>query len=315
MNIPELQEKVNKAQERVTKIENTIEKHTKAKKKKINAVTKFLEEHDKKDITYEKLREDNNWKYLFYEVDKDLHYEFYYLCCDITEKESSIKSNEKKLEEAKQTLKNWQEKLRAEQVKLQYIQDSVPQVIKDFLLNWKNNVLRYYNNKKDTYDADYKEYKDKINRAYFEEICNNTDLLSNTFEARKFNPEQYDEELDYKYMIYFRDRDRCYRALGVEDEFKSKYDTFFHDWRSRSYDTEWIDKVLTEEMNNKLIDLMSRVSKITGEIVDASYLTIKDGNLNGYIIGKDGNADVETIGAGGYNIQIFHYRTLVKPRN
>ena len=76
-----------------------------------------------------------------------------------------------------------------------------------------------------------------------------------------------------------------------------------------------IDKVLTEEMNNKLIDLMSRVSKITGEIVDASYLTIKDGNLNGYIIGKDGNADVETIGAGGYNIQIFHYRTLVKPRN
>ena len=47
---------------------------------------------------------------------------------------------------------------------------------------------------------------------------------------------------------------------------------------------------------------MTRVSRVTGEILDASYLSIKEGNLNGYIIGKDGNAEVETIGAGGYMI-------------
>ena len=47
---------------------------------------------------------------------------------------------------------------------------------------------------------------------------------------------------------------------------------------------------------------------------DASYLSIKNVNLNGYIIGKDGKATVETIGAAGYNIQIYHYRTLIKPK-
>lgn len=324
MTIPELQEKVNNAQEKINKIEKTIEKHKKNKEKKINILLKFLKEHDKKDLTYEQLREDNNWKYLYYDIDKDLHNDFYWLCCDIADKESSIKSNEKKLDEAKQTLKNWQEKLRTEQVKLQYIQDAVPQVIKDFLLMWKQNVLDYYNNKKETYQIDAKAYKSKKNKAYFYEICENRDLLDNTHESKQFNPDFYDELLNYEYMIYYKYRNRCYNAKHLEEQFNSLYDSFFHNWRSKNYDEEWIDKILTEEMNNKLIDLMTRVSKITGEIVDASYLTIKNGNLNGYIIGKDGNADVETIGAGGYNDniildsgrkgQIFHYRTLIKPR-
>ena len=46
-------------------------------------------------------------------------------------------------------------------------------------------------------------------------------------------------------------------------------------------------------------------------ITDCSYIRWGGKCLDGYIVGKNGKASVETIGAGGYNIQRWHLRTLV----
>ena len=35
------------------------------------------------------------------------------------------------------------------------------------------------------------------------------------------------------------------------------------------------------------------------------------GDINGIIVGTEGKAKIQTIGAGGYNIQCFHFRTLI----
>ena len=59
-------------------------------------------------------------------------------------------------------------------------------------------------------------------------------------------------------------------------------------------------------------DLYNRVVAFTGEITDASGIRWGGKCLDGIIIGKEGKAIVETIGAGGYNIQRWHLRTLVK---
>ena len=84
---------------------------------------------------------------------------------------------------------------------------------------------------------------------------------------------------------------------------------------------EELNEILDKEIEAKYWNMVERVTKVTGEIIDASDLSIGgDGNINGIIIGKEGNAKLETILAGGYNQniivnvrrgQILHYRLIV----
>lgn len=80
-----------------------------------------------------------------------------------------------------------------------------------------------------------------------------------------------------------------------------------------SVDEEKLNKVIEDEKVRKYEDLCARISAVVGEITDCDYLSIgaKTGELNGIVTGTLGKARVETIGAGGYNIQCFHYRVLV----
>ena len=73
-------------------------------------------------------------------------------------------------------------------------------------------------------------------------------------------------------------------------------------------------KIEEREADIWLLDLYNRVKAITGEITDASYIRWGGKCLDGYVVGKDGTANVTTIDAGGYNIQRWHLRTLVKAR-
>lgn len=91
------------------------------------------------------------------------------------------------------------------------------------------------------------------------------------------------------------------------------------DWTNREYvydsyevDEEKLDKVLEAEKKAKYKDLVDRITSEVGTIQDVSHLHIAaTGQLNGIVTGDKRKASVETIGAGGYNIQCFHYRTLI----
>ena len=342
MTIVELTAKVQVAKDKIIKIEATIEKQKKQREKKVVALNKIFEENNC-NITYEDIRDKKNWLYIY--ENQAFYHDLYWTYCDIIHTEEAITNNLNKLKDARVTLKNWEEKLRLEQVKLQYIQDSIPDIIKQFLNEWKTNVIKYYVTKAEQYPEALIQYRAEKHRLYFDLLVkfvnnlleeNNTELL---FKYCRNNDYLYDKLLDainnkynpneeYTNLIYFGYRDQnnpkfSNDYIRLEEQWKFKFgDGFFCTWKDHNFDSDWLNKEIEEEKNNKLIDLMTRVSKITGEIIDATNLYIADdGNLNGFIIGKDGKATVETITAGGYNEHIIldsgrhgqcaHFRVLV----
>lgn len=347
MNIDELKEKVRLAEEKCAKIEKTIEHHKTQGEKKVAMLNKIMEQNNL-GITYDDVYEKPNWYYDY--QDKDFYHEMYWAMCDISSKESAISDNLKKLKDAQQAVQNWKEKLRLEEVKLQYIQDSVPGVIREFLNEWKSRVIYYYNKKAEEYPEALQEYRETRDKLYYEclvevvnrlveenkeefiqKYCYGKDYTYNRLMEAINNEYKPNNSYEYYNLIHFyytdrNDPDKHPKYVRNEEQWKARFgDGFFQAWLSREFDPDWLEKEIEQEKNNKLIDLMTRVSKITGEILDATYLYIADdGNLNGYIIGRDGKAEVETIGAGGYNEHVilesgrhgmcFHYRVLIKPR-
>ena len=79
---------------------------------------------------------------------------------------------------------------------------------------------------------------------------------------------------------------------------------------------EQIHKKNLQDAKVFILDLYRRVKDITGEVTSWDGIYLDNGSngfpaLNGVVIGKEGRARVESILAGGYNIQRLHIRVLV----
>ena len=73
-----------------------------------------------------------------------------------------------------------------------------------------------------------------------------------------------------------------------------------------------IKKDVETDVEDSVVELMTRVMAKVGNVVNAENLHYKHGKLNGYLEGEKVKVYVETILAGGYNIQCLHIRTLIK---
>ena len=108
-----------------------------------------------------------------------------------------------------------------------------------------------------------------------------------------------------------------YKEIGYKD-FIKKYTYSRYEFMSKTEDE--IHKANERDAKALILDLYNRVKAITGEVTDWSGIRAEMGNggftvLTGIVIGKTGRARVETILAGGYNIQRLHIRTLVHEIN
>lgn len=191
------------------------------------------------------------------------------------------------LEEAKGVLEKYQADLVKETEKDN--SRNVEAIIK-FLDMWANKVFNWY----DTVFANY-----QIARVEYDKKRNEYSEWLNNFGTWKDpNAEQIMKEWnEYK------------------KAFNKKWMVIFPYINRKKFDSEKLKKELEQEKKAKYDDIVNRANKICGTITDATGLYVGEkGELNGLVIGDRGRAYIETIGAGGYNIQCFHFRTLIHER-
>ncbi len=176
---------------------------------------------------------------------------------------------------------------------------NIPAIIQ-FLDNWKKLVTEYF-------VGSFYEYPDAVDQLEKDMKAYHLDW----FEERKLkkeDPVKYREYIDGKTSLKAEFAARFGHILPYVERVQNP-DTLDFEW---AFNSEKLAKDLDEEANRKYDFIIERTSAIVEEITDASHLEIGEkGDLNGFIIGTKGTAKVRTIGAGGYNIQCFHFRTLV----
>lgn len=206
--------------------------------------------------------------------------------------ERDLNCTTKELEQAREGLAKYEEDLAIYDHKAN---SRNIQVILDFLESWKQRVREYYEESIPRYI--------KAREAYYEASSKHCEWHNNGYTHKK----EVGEE-EYK---------RIYKEL--DNEYESKRKIFYSwDWLGRYLKSgdvlnyEKLNKDLDEDANAKYDFIIERTQAIVTEITDATNLSIgSKGDLNGFIIGTTGKAKVETIGAGGYNIQCYHFRTLI----
>lgn len=111
--------------------------------------------------------------------------------------------------------------------------------------------------------------------------------------------------------IKFRyDHIRQLKATGKTT--KELYRVFGSDYdRAMKYDEVEIRQLAERSAKAYVSDLYRRVTKKVGDIVDYHDLYLNGPAINGVVVGERGTTRLETIMAGGYNIQRLHLRVIL----
>lgn len=191
--------------------------------------------------------------------------------------EREIRYAKSDLEDAQNTVNKYKAQIADKQEK--GATEKIPAIV-EFLNEWRRRVEEFVRTEglqsvKEYYEADHNYFEVKY--------------------QRKSSEEEIREARDARELAKFRmdplSLSVYHRGKINEDELK---------------------KVLDRDIENKYWNLVNRIKEKAGDIVDASHLSVgAKGDLNGIVTGSEHTVRVETIPAAGYNIQRFHYRTLV----
>ena len=235
---------------------------------------------------------------------------------DIRIKKSDIESAEDKLEETKKILANWKEKLDERITSDDYLEANAPEILKEFLENWKQHAIDYYRQKR----IRFIEYRKELRAAERAARLEALQTLPSLERSRKLYEGREPSDCDLANLWPRKDVDEFLHERGldyyqIQKKLQAKGDGIIFRMLEISNEQEreeWLERTMEEEKRAKLLDLIGRIMSTVGTITDASALYIgPEGDINGYIVGTEGKAKIQTIGAGGYNIQCFHFRTLI----
>lgn len=235
------------------------------------------------------------------------------------------------------TSKQLQEKLEAAQANVEKIKGTIERHQKQAakkLQNIKNNgweLDRYQyagGNNHDAYWAicEYEGKLDDIKSA--ERKLQDAEIVVNNWEEKLKKQLKFERVYDMKMPEIFK---QCKEDLANEWTaadlkakavmLKKKQELNYKEFRKLYKYGQEIELSKTEAEFKKanerdaeifIVDLYNRVKAITGKVTDWGNIYYGGKGLNGWVAGENGKAKVETIDAGGYNIQRHHLRILVK---
>lgn len=158
--------------------------------------------------------------------------------------------------------------------------------------------------------------QEEVKKAKEDSLNDMPEALKKFAEKMEMIWNEYDKnEREFLKRRYKEYKD-TYPELGkAYHEFLKAYK--YSGYAKMSVTDEEIEKENKKAVDALILNLFNRVIEKTGKITDAAGLRVTTGNsgyavINGVVIGEKGRAVVESIGAGGYNIQRYHIRTLVK---
>lgn len=304
MTIAELEKKVAAAEEKVSKCHKTIERHIAQMEKKGKQLRDMgidPETADKYDYAHGRSQKED---------------EAYWLLCDYEYKKDDIKGAQKKLQEAQRICDNWKQKLDL-QINIQkVISNEVPQIIKDFLQDWKEKTFQWYVKRHGLFVERKAELKEQVRQAKIEGLR----TLPEYAELRERVGDRLYEDSYYINNVWPRKPMEAFlKECDLDDKSVKRALSFISDgtiakmceFHCEDDRTAWLDAHLEDAKREKLLWFYTNVTNITGPIKDAKNLYISAGDLNGVVIGEKGAAKVQTFSAGGWNVQCFHFRTRI----
>ena len=245
----------------------------------------------------------------------DMSNDEYWKMCDFNSKISQLSDNLNKLYEIEKIAQSWQVKYDTQKNK-----EEAPkiEVLWNFLNEWEQKANKWFHQNAEMYFTLERDFTKNENM-----YVNSQDFKNEVINILQHSSLSNENEIKNRLTNYWKRHYYDNVSTLTKDITKIHYDYVYpdpndkwkYDYVPKSYeiDEKKLSKALAQEKQAKYEDLCNRISSVVGEIIDCSNLSIgnQHGELNGIVKGTKGSAKVDTIGAGGYSIQVFHYRVLV----
>ena len=211
-------------------------------------------------------------------------------------------------------------------------------VIMEFLDNWEKEVTTYYMQIFELFAKEHKSY-------YAENIENSIEYIIMYHKVYEYRNVINDMWVNSAYTEFYptyieyekaTDKHECYKAIvNALNKSIERYESMFsikiiEKWgKSKWHPNEEMfemnmRKDVAKEKNRKYDQLIKDVENICGKIIDMSNIKIgAKGDIEGYVVGTEGEAELWTTGAGGFNTNVivnvnhgqrFHFRFYCRKR-